>query len=315
MQGLMLFDGGYETQAVEGFTGRRIPLAATLYDRLDWKASYKIAEVVIARAERILWDLDLGLFSRLPLALSDEGQFQACKLAVEHVLKEIQTHFLEATLGVCLYRGSGDMRRGFPWEIGGEAKEEAPLSEYKHLITCRDRCWDFLRQLVVNWPDDLPLFATLDMRRLSLFTQLMLLHREQLSPFCPIVRGVSPFWQFPHVGWEEPSALGTLSRQQMAPLVAEERVQQGLLVPSEPIDPHTYADWEAALFKIQQQGRVTRILTETSLTAEWDGLDRILIPPEVSLPTKRALQGFTAAGGETLSLLSAFTCNPNEKKV
>lgn len=304
----MLFDGGYESHAVEGFTARRIPLAATLYDRLDWKTSYQIAETVIARGERVLWDLDLGLFSRLPLPLSDEGQFRACMLAVEHLLKEIQAHFLEATIGVCLYRGSGDMRRGFPWEIGGEIGGEVGgrtgcESESATLITCRDRCWDFLRQLVVNWPDQLPLFAMLDLRRLSHFTQILLLHREQLSVFCPIVRGVSHLWQFPHLGWEEPAEFGTLSRQRIALPAAEEYVQQGLLVPSEPIDLNNYADWESALLKIQQQGIVTRILTESSLTAEWDGLDRIFIPPRVNVVTKRALQGFAAAGGEVLSLV------------
>lgn len=302
---LMLFDGGYEHQAVDGFAARRIPLPATLYDRLDWQASYKIAELAMSRGERVVWDLDLGLFNRLPLSLNDEGQFRACALAVEHLLKEIKAHFLEATLGVCLYRGNGDMRRGFPWEVGGGTEEGIDGNgEYKHLITCRDRCWDFLRQLVVNWPDSLPLFATLDMRRLSLFTQLMLLHRDQLAHFCPIVRGVSALWRFPHLGWEEASESGALSRQQIAPYRDEEPLQQGLLVPSEPIDPKLYAAWEAALLNIEQQSIPTRILTESSLTAEWDGLDRIFVPPEVSLPTKRALQGFIAAGGEVVSLMT-----------
>ena len=225
---LSLFDGGYEREPVEGFTARRVPLAATLYDRLDWKPSFAIAHAAIARGERILWDLDLGLFNRLPLPLSDEGQFRACGLAVESLLSEIKGNFLNATIGACLYRGNGDFRRGFPREPGDPdilSKTDAPgmlgepgnvSAEYEGLITCRDRCFDFLRQLVVNWLDSIPLFAMLDMRRLPPLTQLMCVHREQLGFFCPIVRGISPWWQFPHLGWEEWAESGTLSAKRFS---------------------------------------------------------------------------------------------------
>lgn len=301
MQGVTIFDGGYETQdSPNGFAVRRVPLRATLYDRLDWNNSYEIAKAAIARNERILWDLDLGLFSRLPLPLSDEGQFYACLLAVETLLKEVQQHFLESTLGVCLYRGSADMRRGFPWEVGFE---EAAAQE--PMITCRDRCWQFLRELVVNWPDALSLFAMLDARRLSPFLQLTLLHREQLGRFCPILRGVSEVWQFPRLGWEEWAREGTLSRE---PILTPQKPKaadcvQGLLMPSKPIDTSLHAALEAALVQLESQGAPTRVLTESFITAEWDGLDRILTMGQVSPLATRALRGFTAAGGQVLSLL------------
>lgn len=301
---LTLFDGGYEMQPITGFGARRVPLAATLYDRLDWKSTFEVAEVAIARGERILWDLDLGLFSRLPLPLSDEAQFRACALAVDALLGEIKEKFLSSTIGVSLYRGSGDMRRGFPWEPG---ESDSSQKEQETLVTCRDRCWDFLRQLVVNWPSFIPLFAILDLRRLSSLTQLILLHREQLGPFCPIVRGVSPLWQFPHLGWEEWAEGGTLSRQSITPLSeiaqAHQRVKQGLLMPNDPIDPFTYPKWESLLHEIEKKGVVTRILTESCLTAEWDQLDQIIVPSRTNtLLATRALQGFEAAGGEVLRL-------------
>lgn len=292
---LSLFDGGYEMQPTTGFCGRRVPLAATLYDRLDWKASFEVAQAAIQRGERILWDLDLGLFSRLPLPLSDETQFRACTLAVESLLSEVKENFLTSTIGVSLYRGSGDMRRGFPWEPGSETNEAEAL------ITCRDRCWDFLRQLVVNWPDSIPLFALLDVRRLSPLTQLILLNREQLGAFCPIVKGISPLWQFPHLGWEEWAEEGTLSRQLIC-AAPERAVKQGLLMPNEPISQDAHPIWEEILNDLEK-GPATRILNPTALTAEWDGLDQIIIPPQtISLLAKRALLGFEAAGGEVTRL-------------
>lgn len=304
---LTIFDGGYETQAVEGFAIRRIPLPATLYDRLDWKPSFAVAKDAIARGERILWDLDLGLFSRLPMPLSDEGQFRACTLAVEFLLHEIKDHFKDVTVGVCLYRGSGDMRRGFPWEPGSAPVTAEAASAEKSLVICRDRCWEFLRQLVVNWPDHIPLFAMLDLRRLSPLTQLLLLERSQLGRFCPIVRGVSRCWQFPHLGWEEWAESGTLSRQLIVSpensvqAHSDGSVRQGLLIPNEVIDPLTSTKWETLLCEMQQKGIVTRILSESYLTAEWDGLDQIFVSSQTNtLLAKRALQGFKAAGGEVL---------------
>ena len=86
-------------------------------------------------------------------------------------------------------------------------------------------------------------------------------------------------------------------------------VRQGLLVPSEVKDLKTYARCESFLREIECQGVVTRLLTESSLTAEWDGLDRIFVfgqeasassTSSMSSIVKRALQGFEAAGGEVL---------------
>lgn len=303
---LAIFDGGYESQpSPNGFTARRVPLRATLYDRLDWNSSYDIAKAAVARNERILWDLDLGLFSRLPLPLSDEGQFHACMLAVETLLKEIQQHFLEVSLGVSLYRGSADMRRGFPWDVGVEDNAQ------DQLITCRDRCWQFLRELVVNWPDTIALFAMLDARGLSPFLQLTLLHREQLGRFCPILRGISEVWKFPRLGWEEWAPEGTLSRQHiLAPEKADAvSCVQGLLMPSKPMDVSLHPALETAFLQLETLGAPTRILTESSITAEWDGLDRIFTIDEVPPLAKRALQGFAAAGGEVLSLLDLILAN------
>jgi hypothetical protein len=55
---------------------------------------------------------------------------------------------------------------------------------------------------------------------------------------------------------------------------------------------------DAALAHLQQSGKPYRVVAEEYLTAEWDGLDELLVIASSMNPLlQRKLQGFSAAGG------------------
>jgi len=80
-----------------GTTYQWVRLDASPSSRLDWKIEPSEAWIV--------WDLDLGLFERLPLPLDHPGQLQALIFALTHFRDHVWRPHQKRTAAVNLYHG------------------------------------------------------------------------------------------------------------------------------------------------------------------------------------------------------------------
>lgn len=295
----LVFDAGPGEDAPEGFSAIRIALDGGLQSDLQWKQPMEDARKAVAVGLPILWDLDLGLFGRLTLSLSDEMQFRALQRAVRHLLDRIHDQFLGSTLGVVLYRGSLDFSYRFPWTW--ESRDAAHgLSGRAERSFCRDAAVGYLRQLMAGWPDAVQPVVLLDAGRItSPFEVLCLTHRHLLSGMTLClhrspIRGTS-------LGWECSSPYGSLSRS-LLPVIAEEQAVVGICLPSEPLSNEQFMLMEDVIRWFIGENRPFRVVTEEFLTSDWDGLDDLVIPPaRLGTQGVRKLLGFCAAGGTVVA--------------
>lgn len=290
-----IFDAGPSEVSPEGFTSVRIPIDGRIHSDLLWSTAIEQAKNAVASHRTILWDLDLGLFSRLRLPLSDEMQFRALQLSVNRLLDMIHAQYLGSSLGVVLYRGNLDFSHSFPWEWESRDASRG-LSDRDTRLFCRDLCLRYLRQLTQGWPDAIQPFLLLDATRIrSPLERLLLTHRDLFAGFACVVRGETGLDRW--LGWESGSAYGSLSRRPIEP-VKELDTKIGLCLPSRNLGDASFQALESVLKRAP-----VRVLTEEYLTVDWDGLDVIVLSVEgLGSAGLRKLQGFCAAGGSVVPL-------------
>jgi len=80
----------------------RICLNGEASSSLDWSGAIEEAK----GAQKIFWEIDLGLFDRLAQPLADRTQLLSLRLALEHFRESLWTPFQEKSVGVCIYRGA-----------------------------------------------------------------------------------------------------------------------------------------------------------------------------------------------------------------
>lgn len=294
----IVYDAGLGEPVPSGFNAVRIPLEGGLRSDLRWQAALDYAEKSASLGLKLLWDLDLGLFSRLLMPLSDETQFRALALAVHYLLERIREYFLPVTLGVVLYRGSLDFSVGFPWDPEGRDRTRG-WDERAVRLDCRTHCLGYLRQLVVGWPDAVQPMVLLDASRVRNTLDVVLLSdRQHYSGFAAAIKGSRLLERT--LGWDRGSPHGVLSRQ-LLPIEPEVFTSCGICLPRTfPVD-YDFASLEATLATWMKDGRTFRIVTEEYLTMEWDGLDQLFVDQSTLSPSgHRKLQGFLAAGGQLL---------------
>lgn len=107
-----------------------IRLDASAASTLDWSLERKEALKLIASGKKVLWHLDLGLFDRLKMPLSNPSQFKTLGLAVDYFRDTIWKEFHAFSSGVCLYQGI---------PIASESAE-------------------YLKMLAERIPDDIPIY-------------------------------------------------------------------------------------------------------------------------------------------------------------
>lgn len=301
----VIYDGGLSEGVPEGFNSVRIPLDGTLRSDLKWDLAAEQARKHRERGLKIVWDLDLGLFSRLTLPFFDSFQIQALTLSLQHFCQTIWSEFADATLGIVVYRGLADFSMGFPWdaerrEAFRQWLEEIGASESPHLTSlfCRDCCSLYLNRLVSALPGYLQPMMMVDASFVKQPRHLVdLLHREAWERFAVAIKSSS----LPTlgIGWESESMLGEIGRKRHQ-AASQDYLRLGLCLPS--LDDHSMETAEALDKALAWLGnRPCRFVIEGTLTGEWDGLDDLIVLPHAIGPiTKRKLQGFQAAGGTVL---------------
>jgi hypothetical protein len=192
--------------------------------------------------------------------LSHLGQFQAASFAIAHFREECWPKFAAHTLGAILFRSHGE--------------DVSALLDYAELLRGElpPSCEPFL------------LFDFIDTH--TFITQF---RPDRFSRFRVAVKNAPLHTSF--AVWQEGKGFGGYIGK--GPLYGEEDPPTiGILIPpiDQPIPPHVID----IIAKLPE----CKIIPESQLTIEWDGLEKIIIPYQVqSISTKRALDGFLAAGG------------------
>lgn len=262
-----------------------IELGGEPHDTLDWAQA-------LARArqseKKIFWRLELGLEQSF-FPLEEEARFQALALALQQFTKEVWPAFQEKTAGVCIYQGSADFSETFSWTerqrgnfaVWLEGRADSLVSRR---LFCADSFAVYFQMLSHRLPDEAAVFLLLDATGLKPPSQaFQVLSKERFQHFEVALRGE----RLPREGycWEGdrlslrsiPGSLGLVFPESNQP-DALERFDRLL------------ADNKA------------KVVFESFLTEEWEGLDRLLVLSEgIAVQTLRKLKGFCAAGGEVIS--------------
>lgn len=300
-----------------GFHAVKIHLDGRADGSLDWKDSRKMALDAIGKGLKLFWEIDLGLFNRLCSPLSDETQFLALGLSLQHFRDTLWPELQRYSIGVSLYRGPADFSQNFPWDaeqdealthwlqdhFEGLSNPTPDLlrgtSEGEQLLKlfCSDIATQYIGALAQGLPDGITPFVLLDVKGVTnpfLLAQLVSQHR-----FGRIQRAITD-------GVISPSHLtgqqrGFLSTQMMEPNLSSSPTV-GVCLPSKTL-VKGFADWTTALEKMQIASIPWRLLCESTLTSEWEGLDYLLVMPhDLTAQGLRKLHGFCAAGGTVISL-------------
>lgn len=312
-----VYDAGKGEAVPEGFNAVRIPIDGGMRSDLNWQAAIEQARKHRADGLLLLWDIDLGLFSRMTMPFSDPVQVKSLMLSLQHFCQTIWSEFADITLGLVLYRGLADFNLGFPWDIERREAfkqwlEDNDEQESPHLkrLFCRDCCSLYLKRLVSGLPGYLQPMMLVDASAMPPRPLLQILHREAWDRFGIAIKGSS----LPTLGlgWDEAtSPFGYVGRQKIVQ-ASSEQLSIGLCLPG--LDDHT-ANTDSTLDKaLKWLGqRSFRIVIEKALTAEWDGLDELVVISDAIGPlARRKLLGFCAAGG-TVIVVGESLGLPNEK--
>ncbi|MBA3723063.1 MAG: hypothetical protein H0W88_11785 [Parachlamydiaceae bacterium] len=320
----------------DGFNTIIIKINGMMKADLDWKNAKKYAQSYIEKGYFILWEIELGLFSNLAFALDHQTQYLSLTLSLEHFRDSLWKEFNQHSLGLILYRGSADFSCHFEWthsqvenlrgwllesfaevetftrEIGISISDfndiEPDLLQQnelgKHLlkIFCRDVSVEYLAFLSNNMPDELPRHLLLDIpSNTTAYTQTVLLNPERFEQFNVIVK--NSFFCLQTMGWDKRSPFGYVSNL-IQPSVQNNEVKIGVCLASiDLIRPSQSQGIETALKYLLENKKHFRVISESHLITEWDGLDYLLyVPKGLSSQGKRKLQGFCAAGGTAVSL-------------
>lgn len=317
-----IFSGNWTGQPLSHFDAVTISLNGSLDSDLNWKKERDLAQKAIDAGYMIFWRITLGLFDQLVQPLSNQTQFLSLTLSLEHFRDSLWSEFKSKSIGICFYTSNADFSQNFTWN--DEHRENlknwleqinesslAQLSEnelskdtrgriYLSLF-CRNVILEYLTLLGTRIPDSLPLYLCLDIPPFtSLFDQLTLLNPDAFSRFRLAVNHLS--LTFPVCGWNTPLPNGYMGETPQD-LPITEVASVGICVClSNCYQLEVYQELADAIFLLNEKNIPYRLISESELTAQWDGLDHLIYSSTCLTTTgKRKLQGFCAAGGEVIS--------------
>lgn len=295
----VILEGALEDPVDPAYNTALVRLEAGVCSDLNWKSAIERASHVRQAGLRIFWELDLHLFDGLKEPLSDQAQFQALALAIEHFGKEIWPQFADASIGACIYRGTGDFSKGFRWSADQEENykswsEDLGVEGWERLY-CRDASVSFLELLAARLPDDCQAFVCLDLSGVPCPWERLLIQSRDQYPYLhrilyPSARGeVALSWREGNSRW---GALGHPSE------CSEPEARIGLCLPDLKDALKLPEEvWGPVLKELESKGY--RAIPEADIVTSWHGLDVLWVFSDtVGSQCRRMLQGFEAAGGE-----------------
>ncbi len=197
------------------------------------------------------------------ISLSDRQRFLTFACALEHFSK---TLWNEKAYALCIYKGGIDFSRRFIWD---------------------DQAQENFREWIVDMgkenkltPLDFQIFCANAfgeyLQRLSSYLPDTLPVHAQFDTYCPIL----------------------LSKERFAHIHINDSTQP--IAICLPADNYICPEFVFQLDELLQNGNC-RVIPESLLTEEWNGVETIIVFPEYLSPQgKRKLKGFEAAGGKVL---------------
>lgn len=322
--------------SVENYNGFKVILTAKLDSDLNWENTQKEALAIVERDLNILWDIDLGLFTELPLPLSDTTQYKSLHLALDHFFESLWKQFESNTLGGVLFKGSLDFTSKWNWdgdqvlnlrnELTSYFKDGHALSNvmgvpFKELLEiepsdllkspfgqnflrffCLNSALDYLEILSARFPDSLLPYLLLDAKNISSILHCAQLLDHESFDFIQLGLKNSPI-HLPHVlGWESSGyPNGFIGSHPYSVEEVGALSSYGVVIPQNKIyDPKKLDNYDESLSWILDREKL-RFISERNLTIDWSGLDTLFVF-EIQEITLRKLEGFIAAGGTVVSL-------------
>lgn len=271
---VQIFDRHDNNEPVpEGFSAAIVRLDAKPSSSLNWAKELASAQELLEKGYKILFELDLDLFGPTSKALSHTGQFQTHVLAINEFCQRFLDKFSQDCLGVILHRAQGAFR----------SQED------------RDIAVDYLELLRAEIPDNTPCLLLFDCKEIQdpfAFIRLFALDRFSLFTLALAHAPVA----LKTLIWNEgKGTLGSIAKRLHNQ--PSQRALRGLLMPRFDA-PSVTSTLKVALQRLMAEETPFKIIPETHLPLEWDGLDELFVSKEGLLPTSlRTIEGFAAAGG------------------
>lgn len=293
---------------------------------LDWRTAIESAKKYTNEGYRLFWELNLGLFDGLSAPLFDQTQFMTLGLSIQHFRNTIWKEFHQYSIGISLYQGSIDFSKQFKWDshqikelqewlqerflttdlfnfetqlsvanfngITPELLQQNRIGRGLFSLYCCDAAVDYLNLFAGQLPGELPVCVCLDTREISdplLLAQLLSKERfDRLHR--AITEGVLP--------------IRSLTASPVHPFSNDVKI--GFCLPNQiHCKPSLIESLKGTLDSLLSRKIPFRIIPESTLTVEWDGLDEILFSSKmVSQQGMRKLRGFAAAGGTVKDIVN-----------
>lgn len=268
-----------------------IVLDGQIHSSLEWKAAHAQAESWIEKGHQLFWEMDLGLFDRLPHPLSNETQCRTLGLALDHFYHTIWKKFEKESLGVSLYKGTINVNQTIAWDEKLQVQlEQKPATPFARELFFRNVALEYLQLLAEYLSADVPSYLFLDMTTADVTT--ICAWYSALERYPRLQLAVKGKETFPHLGtgWGHPH-----------PVVAS-RIAI-CLPPADCESEKAFLDIAKAIHWLNSQKIPFRIIQEEFLVVKWEQLDYLVISPlGITDQSKRKLLGFRAAGGEVVFL-------------
>lgn len=283
----------------EPIISNSIYLDGQMDSSLDWKKQLQVASEYKEKKIPFLWNLDLGLFDRLKFPLSNQMQCQSLQLALDHFIQDCWLPFSEVSHGVVLYQGSLNFLAVLPKD-GIYREDFDQWQGSRESLHARDIAASYFDALLSNFSLNIPAFICLDATSISTpLEEIELLHSDLFSRFHIALKGSSsgifPKWNDDTIDFLAPAEMAKVA----------------LCLPA--YDQPGMSELNEALNFLIENTIPFRVLSETELVQEWEGVDDLLFPPAaLNARSLRKLQGFCAAGGRVITLSGPSLGLPSE---
>ena len=248
------------------------------------------AQKAIDQGKYLFWEIDFALSK---LWIEDQARFFSMTLFLEEFWNDIGQHFMSHTLGVILFRGQADFLSAFLWterheRLYAEKKEEYPTLFCEKETFCKrlfgaDVFAEYLHRLASFLQEDVPVLCCLDVSALAPVEVAFLCTKERFPYMLLALKGTT--LPCGHFRWDE--ELDSFHEDSTI----------GFCLPSLE-HPHMNAKILSKLHELFKTQHSFRLIEERTLHESWDGLDEMIVFPEVvSSEGARKLRGFLAAGG------------------
>ncbi len=295
---ISIFDGEAGGEVSQAFNAVAISLNGKISSDLNWQMLLEYAHRCVRKGLKILWEIDLGIGSALPLPLSDEGQYLGIALALDHFAEAVWPQFQEHTLGVVLYRGSLDFSAHFIWGDKERANFTGTARSYEEKSFCRNATLEYLTLLANRLPEGALPCLLLDASSIQEpFLLMQLLAQDAYARFCRALW--SPAVSSNHFTYQVYGSLNTTLPEPSQPSPPS----VGICIPSSQISIGTTDLFKRVIQQMSTQQIPFRAISETHLNTEWHKVDKLIIDSESLTPQgARMVRGFCAAGGVVVTL-------------